>query len=213
MHLHLAPGSAISEKDIAESLEVSRTPVREAFIKLAQENYLDIIPQKGSYVSLIDPEHVDEVRFCRESVEKEVMKLACHSFPKEDLFKLQSNLALQSLCMQEKNYVRFFELDAEMHGIIFAGCNKARIWTMIQQMNTHYDRVRMLSLVFGFDLDRLLIEHQQIFNSIREGNLEAGLQVLSKHLNKLTVDIKQLQSEFGHFFKQPPKLYSVGSQQ
>ena len=108
LHLNLLPGSSVAEKDIAEILAVSRTPVREAFIKLAQEGVLEIIPQKGSYVSLIDPEQVEEMKFCRSSLEKEVIKLACVSFPREELFQLQSCLALQALCIQEKNYARFF---------------------------------------------------------------------------------------------------------
>lgn len=208
LDLTLSPGSPVAEKDIAEILAVSRTPVREAFIKLAQEGVLEIIPQKGSYVSLIDPEQVEDVRFCREVLEKEVIKIACTSFPKEDLFKLQSSLTLQSLCIQEKNYSRFFELDAEMHGVIFAGCKKARIWSMLQQMNIHYDRVRMLNLVLGFDWEPLLRQHYAIYDAIVGQNPELGLRVMDVHLNKVTIDLRQLQEQFGHFFKQQPKSYS-----
>jgi DNA-binding GntR family transcriptional regulator len=207
--LNLSPGTSISEKDIGELLHVSRTPVREAFIKLAHEGALDVIPQKGSYVSLIDPEQVEEVRFCRESLEKEIIRLACTSFPREDLFKLQSILTLQALCIHEKNYAQFFELDEEMHGAIFAGCKKSRIWAMMQQMNTHYNRVRMLNLVFGFDWALLLQQHQQIYEAICEQDGEKGLQVTTIHLNKVTIDLKQLQNQFGDFFRKQPS-YTAG---
>jgi GntR family transcriptional regulator, rspAB operon transcriptional repressor len=104
-------------------------------IKLNQDSVVDILPQKGTYVSLIDPEHAAETKFLRECVEKEVIKQACLSFPKEENFKLQANLALQELCITERNYVRWFELDEDMHGTIFAGCKKAHIWSVIQLMN------------------------------------------------------------------------------
>ena len=52
----------ISEKDISEEYNVSRTPVREVFIKLAQDDLLDIYPQRGSFISLIDMEHVEEAQ-------------------------------------------------------------------------------------------------------------------------------------------------------
>lgn len=124
IHLNLPPGQNISEQDVATQLQVSRTPVREAFIKLAQENLLDIIPQKGTYVSLIDTEQVEESKFVRETLEKEIIQHACTQFPAEELFQLQSSLALQELCISEKNYLRFFELDEAMHGIIFKGAKK-----------------------------------------------------------------------------------------
>ena len=206
--LTISPGSPVAEKDIAEILQVSRTPVREAFIKLAQEGVLEIIPQKGSYVSLIDPEQVEDVRFCREVLEKEIIKIACTAFPKEDLFKLQSSLTLQKLCIQEKNYTRFFELDAEMHSAIFSGCKKSRVWTMLQQMNIHYDRVRMLNLLLGLDWELLLNQHNEIYDAIVERNVEKGLRVLDIHLNKVTIDLKQLQEQFGHLIKSQPKSYS-----
>lgn len=208
LNLKLLPGSAVSEKEIADILQVSRTPVREAFIKLAQDGMLEIIPQKGSYVSLIDPEQVEEVRFCRESLEKEIIRLACTSFAKQDLFKIRSSLTLQALCIHEKKYVSFFALDEEMHGIIFTACRKSRIWAMMQQMNTHYNRVRMLNLVFGYDWALLLQQHQEIYEAICEQDVKKGLQVINVHLNKVTIDLKQLQNQFGDFFKSQPSYTS-----
>ncbi|MEN6621396.1 MAG: GntR family transcriptional regulator, partial [Smithella sp.] len=149
MSLKLPPGSTLSEKDISNLLNVSRTPVREAFIQLSQEYLLDILPQKGTYVSLIDLENVEESRFLRETVEMAVIEIACREFPQEQLFELQSYLTLQELCIQEKNNLRFFAIDEALHGAIFSGCHKARIWSMIQQMNTHYNRVRMLNIAGG----------------------------------------------------------------
>src|SRR5471030_2430341 len=66
INLNLAPGLNISEKDISEKFKVSRTPVREAFVRLSKEGLLNIYPQKGSFVSLIDLSSVEEARFMRE---------------------------------------------------------------------------------------------------------------------------------------------------
>lgn len=206
VNLNLPPGTSLSEQEIADFLNVSRTPVREAFIKLNQDSVINIIPQKGSYVSLIDPEHVAEAKFLRECVEKEVIKQACQAFPKEESFRLQSNLALQELCIKERNYVRWFELDEEMHGTIFAACKKAHIWSVIQQMNIHYNRVRMLNLAFGYDWPELIEQHKEIYRAIREGDAALGAKVIHTHLNKVTVDLCQLQKDFGHYFKQVKQL-------
>ncbi|MBP2660878.1 MAG: transcriptional regulator, GntR family with sensor domain containing protein [Firmicutes bacterium] len=202
MELKLIPGSALSEKDIAQLLNVSRTPVREAFIQLSQEYLLDILPQKGTYVSLIDIENVEESKFLRETVEKAVMAMACVDFPSDKLFELQSNIALQELCFKEKNYLRFYELDEEMHKIIFVGCKKARIWSMIQQMNTHYNRVRILNIAGGYDVLPVLKQHKEILLAIKEKDGELGMKTIHLHLNKVKFDIEDLRRDYKEYFKQ-----------
>ncbi len=204
MHLRLAPGSILSEKDIAVLLNVSKTPVREAFIQLAKENLLDILPQKGTYVSLLDLEKVDESIFLRETVEREVVKLACTEFPSEKLFELQSCLALQRLCLEEENYIKFFELDEIFHKDIFDGCKKTSIWSLIQQINTHYNRIRILDLnVTGKrDWSNLLKQHEDLIMAIREKNVALGTTTINLHLNKVKITIRDLLIDYAYYFKQ-----------
>ncbi len=204
INLNLPPGQSISEQDVAGQLNVSRTPVREAFIKLAQENLLDIIPQKGTYVSLIDTEQVEESKFARETLEKEIVKQACTGFPAEKLFQLQSSLALQKLCIQEKDYHRFFQQDEAMHGIIFKGCNKGRTWNMLQSMNAHYNRVRILNLKDReFEWDQLIAQHQDLVRAISEQDIDLGKKTIDLHLNKVVVDLEHLRKEHSDYFLQP----------
>jgi len=202
MELKLIPGSALSEKDIALLLGVSRTPVREAFIQLSQEYLLDILPQKGTYVSLIDIENVEESKFLRETIEKAVIEIACVEFPSDKLFELQSNIALQELCIKEKNYLKFYELDEAMHKTIFVGCKKARIWSMIQQMNTHYNRVRMLNMAGGYNVLPVLTQHQELVLAIKEKNVDLGMRTIDRHLNKVKFDIQDLCRDYVEYFKQ-----------
>jgi DNA-binding GntR family transcriptional regulator len=201
MELKLIPGSALSEKDIAQLLGVSRTPVREAFIQLSQEYLLDILPQKGTYVSLIDIENVEESKFLRETIEKAVIAMACVEFPSDKLFELQSNIVLQELCIKEKNYLKFYELDEELHRTIFVGCKKARIWSMIQQMNTHYNRVRILNIGGGYDVPPVLKQHKELVLAIKEKDVELGIRTIDLHLNKVKFDIQDLCRDYAQYFK------------
>lgn len=203
INLELPPGQNISEQEVASQLKVSRTPVREAFIKLAQENLLDIIPQKGTYVSLIDTDQVEESTFVRQTLEYEVIQQACTNFPAEELFQLQSCLALQKLCISEKNYYQFFELDENMHAIIFRGCKKARTWEMLQLMNAHYNRVRILSLkTKEFKWDQLLEHHQDLIKAIQERDVKLGKKTIELHLHKVLIDLEYLRKAHGDYFLQ-----------
>ena len=201
MQLRMVPGSALSEKDISKLLGVSRTPVREAFIQLSQEYLLDILPQKGTYVSLIDIENVEESKFLRETIERAVIALACTQFPNDNFFDLQSNIILQELCLKEKNYLKFYELDEALHKIIFVGCKKARIWSMIQQMHTHYNRVRMLNIAGGYDALPVLIQHKQLVRAILEKDVALGTKTIDLHLNKVNFDIEDLRRDYADYFK------------
>src|SRR2546423_9074673 len=67
--LELAPGAAVSENELAASLGVSRTPVRESLIMLAQEGLVQVFPKIGSFVSRVDPAQVADAQFLREAVE------------------------------------------------------------------------------------------------------------------------------------------------
>lgn len=204
--LHLEPGSSLSEKEVAELLNISRTPVREAFIKLAQEALLDVLPQKGTNVSLIDLNHVAETKFLRETVEREVVKKACLSFPKDEMFKLQSYLSLQELCMQEQNYTKLFELDDSLHEAIYTGCGNRRIWLLLQQASTHYNRVRMLNLAFGYNWPRIVEEHKNIVSAIQRRDPELGQQMVNAHLNKVAIDIEVMLKKYNHYFKPNSKI-------
>lgn len=205
MHLRMPPGTPLTEQDIATLLSVSRTPVREAFIQLAHEHLLDILPQKGTYVSLIDLDSVEESKFMRETLEKAVIKIACRQFPAERLFDLQSCISIQELCLQEHNYLKFYELDEQLHRTIFFGCKKERIWDAIQQMNTHYNRVRLLNLASSHDFNEVLAQHKNLVQAIRDQDGALGSKTIALHLNKVRIDLIQLSKEYPEYFKQPAK--------
>lgn len=70
------PGSKISEKAIESDLKIGRTPIREALLRLKQEQLIEVIPQSGTYISKIDLKSVLDARFVRTSIEQQVMKEA-----------------------------------------------------------------------------------------------------------------------------------------
>ena len=97
MYLELKPGQAISEVELAEALNISRTPIREVLTQLKEENLVEVIPQVGTYVTKINLQLIEEAAFMRYILEKEVLKQACSSFPEGHLNRLKQNLIYRIL--------------------------------------------------------------------------------------------------------------------
>ncbi|MBB6448085.1 DNA-binding GntR family transcriptional regulator [Geomicrobium halophilum] len=199
--LKFKPGSSISEKEISEWMEVSRTPVREAFQKLEQDYLLEILPQRGSIVTLIDSSHVEDARFIREHLEVASVRLACSHFDPEVLDRLTMNLRMQELFMQEKKFDKLFHLDEEFHALISEGCGKARVWDVISQVNIHLDRVRMLSLTAEYNWKTLLQHHTEILKAVKQGDADTAANIMRKHLSLVSVDQVALKESFPAYFK------------
>nr|WP_255781369.1 GntR family transcriptional regulator [Geobacillus sp. YHL] len=200
LRLELEPGTKISEKEIAEQLHISRTPVREAFLKLAQEELLDIIPQSGTIVSRINLEHVEEGRFIREVVEKEVAVLACTKLRQDHLFEMEKNIAMQELCAEKGNFLELFELDEKFHQLIYDGCRMSRSWKMVQSLNSHFNRLRVLRLSSDLDWDIIISHHKQIYRLIANKEAEKVRQVMEEHLRLVEIEKDVLKRQYPHYF-------------
>lgn len=201
INLEIKPNTKISEQDIANQLEVSRTPVREAFLKLSQENLVEIFPQQGTFVSEIDLDLVEEGRFVRETLERAVVREACTKLSDDQLFQLESNIAMQKLCLEKGSFQRLFELDEQFHRLLFEGCNKLRTWALISQMNSHFDRLRMLRLSSNPDWKVVVSQHKEIFESVSRKNLDKAEKVMMKHLNLVNYEKNELIARYPDYFR------------
>lgn len=197
----LEPGQMISEKEIAEELNVSRTPVREALIRLAQEQLVEIFPQKGTIISLIDLDLVEEARFLRYTLETAVIRLACQIDLGPYLMELEENLTMQGFCLKTQNYTKLLTLDNLFHRLIFTACKKEWTYSLIEVMNVHFNRVRMLRLTSSIDLEQVIEEHRQLFIAIRAKDGDKGEAIMKAHLTSVIIQQKILKAQYPKYFK------------
>ncbi|MBU3177898.1 GntR family transcriptional regulator [Clostridium estertheticum] len=200
--LNLKPGESISENEIANNLNVSRTPVREAFSLLVSEQLLEIYPQKGTQVSYIDLKRVEDARFMRLKLEQAVIELACEDFQESYLFDLESNINQQQFCVLKNNYTAAFNLDNSFHELIFKGCKKERIFNAIHFMNGDFDRIRALNLISSMNMDLVVTQHKGIIDAIKSKDSELGIKIVGEHLSKVNDDKMILLREYPEYFKE-----------
>jgi len=201
VRLKLEPGKRISENEISELLGVSRTPVREAFIKLSREDLLYVLPQRGTYVSQIDMTQVEEARFIREVLESAVLKLVTQGIDVTFIKLLEQNLEAQRRWTDADGFTTYMELDEKFHEIIFESVHKQRTWEVIEQVNTQYRRVRILSYSFNNMISSLIDQHAALLEAIRNRDEARGQEIISMHTRKLLHEQSELMERYPGYFK------------
>lgn len=201
LNLNLKPGEAISEIELANLLNISRTPIREAISTLKVENLVNVIPQKGTFIAKIDFSYVEEAFFMRNVIENEILKLACKDFSEKALIELEKNLYFQEFQIKfEKNQEKIFELDNEFHKIIYAEVKKERVWKAIQKMNVHYNRIRLLDVMEKVNLDKMLAQHREIIDIIKNKDCSKIQNITSTHLSNFKDKIPYFKKLYPDFF-------------
>jgi GntR family transcriptional regulator, rspAB operon transcriptional repressor len=198
--LDLEPGSMVSESKLSAELGVSRTPVHEALIELSKSNLVEVYPQKGSFISLIDSKLVDEVRFLRLVLEKAMIELVCEIATDEDIFPMRENLKLQEFYSEHHSPTKMLSLDNEFHRLLFVICKKENSYRMLEDMTAHFNRVRRLSLNVTGDKNNIA-DHRRILEAIEKRDAESAKNIITKHLTRYTIDEKLLRQEYPHYFK------------
>jgi len=198
--LDLKPGSMVSESKLASKLGVSRTPVREALMQLSKSDIVEIYPQKGSRVSLIDEELVDESRYLRLVLEKAMVELICSSENNFDLLPIEENISLQKFYLKVNLPKKILELDNEFHRLLFIVTNNEKTYNIFQIMASHFDRIRNLSVSSERD-SNIVNDHIQFYKALKKKNQKEAIEILTKHLSRYKVDIVALRKEHPNYFK------------
>ena len=199
--LELEPGCRVSENELAKEMGISRTPTREALIELSKSQIVDIYPQKGSYISLIDYSIVDEAMFLRQVLEKAVVELACDMATAEDISDLSENVNLQQFYYETHIESKILTLDNQFHKKLFEICNKHRSYDLMNSMMVHCDRVRIITLENSKVMIDIINDHREILELIKKRDKEAVVESMTKHLSRYKVDKDAVKDKYPNFFK------------
>ncbi|MDO5417826.1 MAG: GntR family transcriptional regulator [Lachnospiraceae bacterium] len=200
INLELPPGTAVSENELSAALTLSRTPVREALIELSKLGLVNILPQRGSYVTRIDYELIEEARFMRLVLENAVLKLACEQGISEEYReKLKQNLEMEKQYLESGDSALLLELDNTFHRLLFESVNKARTYRIVHAQMIHFDRLRVLSLK-SLKSSRTLQDHENILYALERRDGELAEMIMTRHLTRYQVKKEKLLQEYPDYF-------------
>lgn len=192
LNLTLKPNEALSEKELSLRLGISRTPVREALIRLADETLVDVFPQRGTFVSPIRVSEVVEAQFLREALETAVVRRAAEDPSPRLLRELSNLLEDQSRAATAGEPEEYMPLDEAFHRVISEGIEMPRAWKLIQSVKGQMDRVRFLSLPNKSHLVMLTEQHRLIVEAIKARDPDAAEQHMRQHLKEVLKTIHEL---------------------
>ncbi|CAL9335513.1 HTH-type transcriptional repressor RspR [Streptomyces sp. enrichment culture] len=196
--LELPPGAALSENELAASLGVSRTPVRESLIMLAQEGLVQVFPKIGSFVARVDATQVADAQFLREAVELASLEDLPDALDEDLVAELRGNLERQrrpGLGLEE-----FFELDEAFHQGLLRLSGHAAAWTTVAAAKGHLDRARRLGLYENATSAGFAAQHGEILDAVTGGDAALARTAMRTHLRAVFHDIERIRAHSPELF-------------
>jgi DNA-binding GntR family transcriptional regulator len=206
IELKLEPGQPLSEKEIALLYGVSRQPVREAFIKLAEAGLVQVLPSRGTYVTKISVKEVLNARFVREAIECAVVREAAGRIDAAGLDRLTALIDGQVQAANRLDNVAFTELDEAFHRAIADCVDCDYAVRVVEAARTQTDRVRHLSLPEASPYPVLIEQHRQIVEALRARDPVAAEAAMRLHVREILSAIPRLAAAHPAYFEDQGSL-------
>src|SRR5271154_1535280 len=190
--LERLPGEPISEAELAKSYGFSRTPVREALRRLADEGLIEIFPQSGTFAARIPLAALPETIVIRKALEETSARLAAERAQRSQVIALLAQLERQREASRAGDRNTFHRRTRPFHGAIADAAGYPGIWTLVEQVKVHVDRYRRLTLPQEGRMARAIREHAAIAAAIESGDGARAAGAMGIHLDGLLADIPSI---------------------
>ena len=184
----LEPGTKLLENKIAEEMQVSRTPVREAMQKLVAEGFVKTAPNQTMVVTEVSPEDVKEVLQIRGVLEGLAARITAKKINRQEIDELESVVAQMSLHVTKKDLSSYCQVDDEFHDLILNICGNKRIIQIRDNLGSFIYRFRIKSLSVPERLKHSLEEHQKIMDSLKKHNSEEVDRLSKIHVENIIIN-------------------------
>lgn len=202
VQFELKPGEILSEKATAELFRVSRTPVREALMRLSEHGLVTVAPQFGTFVAAIDPDEVRQAQFMREHLEVAVA-VRLSGIRSLDLTQARNLVNQQRAVLPAGNFAAFTQLDDAMHAWMFKAAGMDRLWSAIHAKKAHLDRIRFLHVPQPGKTELVTEQHTGILDAIEAGDRRLTEKRVREHTSGALVYLQQLMNTRPDLFERP----------
>ncbi|HEY4097276.1 MAG TPA: GntR family transcriptional regulator [Baekduia sp.] len=198
----LVPGRRLSENELAGLIGVSRTPVREALLRLRDERLVEVVPQLGTFVTFIEEDAVADAHFVRESLEVNAVRHAPSILDAGALRPIEDNLDAQERAAEVGDDDAFARLDDELHHLLCDLSGRSVAWRLSERARGQLDRVRRLSLPDAGYRRQMLAEHRAVVAAVAAGDADGAERELRHHLRMVLSSLPDIRRAHPEYFQE-----------
>ena len=186
MNLEIKPGSQVHIEDFIDVLQVSRTPIREAFLKLAGEGLIEVRPRVGYFVVDITEQEIRDLFEIREIVESRAAKKAASQLTEQELESMKNLMEESRSAVEKGDFQLYLSNEIKFHDYLQNHIQNKRLTAFMDSLNDLTHRERMLSIHAIENIQQTLVEHQHILDGLmkRDGNLAEWY--MGEHLHNVS---------------------------
>lgn len=203
------PGTALSEKRLAEELGVSRTPIREALIKLSEDGLVNIVPQSGTYVSPIDVAAVYDSQLIREALECATVFAAARHIQPAEADGLADILGEQKRCLAAGDHEGFITADDRLHARLIEISGHRGVAKTVQGAKLHLDRVRYMAGEDSPHIQFVIGQHEEIIDRVVHHDGRGARRAMRVHLRLVFDKLDRLLWDRQVLFADTPAAHPV----
>jgi DNA-binding GntR family transcriptional regulator len=190
VRIDLKPGTFIDKKALCEQLGISRFPVSEALGRLADEGFVEILPQRGTRVTRIDLADCREAMFIRRALESDALRDVASRVSSALLDALDENMKEQQAAMEDDDRVRFHECDVALHDLLLAELGYERVKHSVFAARAQLDRLRLFMCTPRRQASTFA-EHRQIIDALATRDPVAAGRAMEHHLDMVMTELNE----------------------
>ncbi|CDS55048.1 transcriptional regulator, GntR family [Polaromonas sp. CG9_12] len=183
--VQLEPGTVLQRAELAEHFGISQTPIRDALLRLGEEQLIDIFPQHATVVSRIDLTAALQAHFLRRAIELEILATLCElpdAAHRELMQRLNMHLAVQEAALNPLDVPELALADQAFHQEMYEAARVGPLWALVRRQSGHVDRLRRLNLPVDGKPRAIVRDHHAIVEAIARKDAQAAQQALRRHL-------------------------------
>ena len=202
LSLTLKPGTELSFTNLKPLYNVSISPIRDALKHLENEGLVEIRPQSGTSVALIDMAKVRDERFQRLYLELGAVEKAFgRGISNQLITQWEDNIEKQKKAFACRDTITFLELDNSMHRLLFEACGHEKVFDSMLATSGNYHRIRMVSYLFDDIFSSTIDQHTTILNALKANSIEMVTQLERNHISKIEIETSGYQKAYPQYFK------------
>lgn len=179
----LQQGEKLTEQQICDEYNVSRTPVREAFRQLELEGFIETIPNRGAFVVGFSPQDIQDMYELRKAYEVLAVRWAIERITEEEYEKLEEAFEFMEFYTQKKDAEKMMNINMKFHELIYRASHNRMLYHILSSYQLYIKQSRTSRSNTADYLDEILEEHRLIFEAFKNKDADTGIAAVSRHLD------------------------------